>query len=119
MQLPLYSPCRIPEKEFLKAFKSAPRLKTKVNNFHKQMASNNNAEDEFVAIRPEWTTVDRIIACRFDYPDLEFFGRCFTLPSGNLFLLSKLLLMCGLSTCAPKYNVVHPLCCYYFSIFPT
>ncbi|XP_030476827.2 CHD3-type chromatin-remodeling factor PICKLE isoform X2 [Syzygium oleosum] len=54
----------IPEKEFLKAFKSTPRLKTKLNNFHKQMASNNNAEDEFVAIRPEWTTVDRIIACR-------------------------------------------------------
>lgn len=54
----------IPEKEFFKAFKSTPRLKQKVNNFHKQMASNNNADDEFVAIRPEWTTVDRIIACR-------------------------------------------------------
>lgn len=57
-------PWRIPEKEFLKAYKTNSRLKTKVNNFHRQMASNNNAEDEYVAIRPEWTTVDRIIASR-------------------------------------------------------
>lgn len=58
---------RVPEKEFLKAFKAHPRLKTKVNNFHRQMASITNSEDEFVAIRPEWTTVDRIIACRFNH----------------------------------------------------
>ncbi|KAK4769193.1 hypothetical protein SAY86_027343 [Trapa natans] len=54
----------VPEKEFVKAFKSNPRLRTKVNNFHKQMASNNNSEDDNVAIRPEWTMVDRIIASR-------------------------------------------------------
>jgi hypothetical protein len=57
---------RVPEKEFLKAFKNHPRLKTKVNNFHRQMASSNTSDEDFVAIRPEWTTVDRIIACRFD-----------------------------------------------------
>lgn len=57
----------MPEKEFLKAFKTHPRLKTKVNNFHRQMASNNNSEEDFVPIRPEWTTVDRILACRFDH----------------------------------------------------
>lgn len=51
----------------MKAFKAHPRLKTKVNNFHRQMESSNNSEDDFVAIRPEWTTVDRILACRF-YP---------------------------------------------------
>ncbi|GMJ11122.1 CYTOKININ-HYPERSENSITIVE 2, hypersensitive to red and blue 2, GYMNOS [Hibiscus trionum] len=56
----------VPEKEFLKAFKSNPRLRTKVNNFHRQMASNNSSEDDFVAIRPEWTTVDRVLACRGD-----------------------------------------------------
>jgi len=61
------TPHRVPEKEFLKAFKSNPRLKTKVNNFNRQMASNNNSEDEFVAIRPEWTTVDRILACRLTH----------------------------------------------------
>lgn len=61
------SPQRVPEKEFLKAFKSNPRLRTKVNNFHRQMASNNNSEDDFVAIRPEWTTVDRILACRLSH----------------------------------------------------
>ncbi|PQQ21046.1 CHD3-type chromatin-remodeling factor PICKLE [Prunus yedoensis var. nudiflora] len=56
----------VPEKEFVKAFKAHPRLKTKVNNFHRQMESSNNSEDDFVAIRPEWTTVDRILACRGD-----------------------------------------------------
>lgn len=58
---------RVSEKEFLKAFKSNPRLKTKVNNFHRQMASSNTSDEDFVAIRPEWTMVDRIIACRFNY----------------------------------------------------
>jgi len=55
---------RVPEKEFQKAYKSNHRLKTRVNNFHRQMESFNNSEDDFVAIRPEWTTVDRILACR-------------------------------------------------------
>lgn len=56
---------RVPEKEFLKAFKTHPRLKTKVNNFHQKMASVNTSDEDFVAIRPEWTTVDRILACRY------------------------------------------------------
>lgn len=60
-----YHCCRVPEKEFLKAYKLHPRLKTKVNNFHRQMSSMTNSEEEYVAIRPEWTTVDRILARRF------------------------------------------------------
>ncbi|KAL9226735.1 hypothetical protein vseg_002510 [Gypsophila vaccaria] len=56
----------VPEKQFIVAFKTLPGLKTKVNNFHRQMSSVNNLEDDYVAIRPEWTTVDRIIACRGD-----------------------------------------------------
>lgn len=56
---------RVPEKEFLKAFKAHPRLKTKVNNFHRQ-GLKESPEEDFVAIRSEWITVDRIIACRFD-----------------------------------------------------
>ncbi|KAK9683495.1 hypothetical protein RND81_10G145300 [Saponaria officinalis] len=56
----------VPEKEFMKAFKTLPGLKAKVNNFHRQMSSVNNLDDDFVAIRPEWTTVDRILACRGD-----------------------------------------------------
>ncbi|KAK4274486.1 hypothetical protein QN277_017696 [Acacia crassicarpa] len=56
----------VPEKEFLKAYKTHPRLKTKVNNFHRQMSSVNTSDEDFVAIRPEWTTIDRIIACRGD-----------------------------------------------------
>ncbi|KAI4376194.1 hypothetical protein MLD38_013984 [Melastoma candidum] len=62
----------IPEKEFLKAYKSNSRLKTKINNFNKQMASNNSAEDEYVPIRPEWTTVDRIIASRGEDDEMEY-----------------------------------------------
>ncbi|XP_022981141.1 CHD3-type chromatin-remodeling factor PICKLE [Cucurbita maxima] len=62
----------VPEKEFIRAFKTHPRLKTKVNNFHKQMASNNNAEEDYVAIRPEWTTVDRILACRENDEEKEY-----------------------------------------------
>ncbi|CAI9759692.1 unnamed protein product [Fraxinus pennsylvanica] len=54
----------VPEKEFVKAYKANPRLKTKVNNFNRQFSSINNSEDEHVAIRLEWTTVDRILACR-------------------------------------------------------
>ncbi|KAI3902301.1 hypothetical protein MKW92_048806 [Papaver armeniacum] len=52
----------VPEKEFLKAFKAHPGLRTKVNNFNNKSTTANNSEDDFVAIRPEWTTVDRILA---------------------------------------------------------
>lgn len=48
----------MPEKDFIKAFKTHPRLKTKVNNFHKQMSSSNNPEEDYVAIRPEWIAGD-------------------------------------------------------------
>ncbi|CAH1442278.1 unnamed protein product [Lactuca virosa] len=54
----------VPEKEFIKAYKELPRLRTKVNNFRKQMNVGNNSEDEYVPIRPEYTMVDRILACR-------------------------------------------------------
>ncbi|XP_044463556.1 CHD3-type chromatin-remodeling factor PICKLE-like isoform X3 [Mangifera indica] len=60
----------VPEKEFIKAYKSHPRLKTKVNNFNRQ--PNSNTEEDFVAIRPEWTTVDRILACRGDEDGKEY-----------------------------------------------
>lgn len=60
--------CRVPEKEFTKAYKTLPRLKTKVNNFNKQSSSLNSSEDDCAAIRPEWTTVDRVLACRYHLP---------------------------------------------------
>ncbi|KAE8701589.1 CHD3-type chromatin-remodeling factor PICKLE [Hibiscus syriacus] len=62
----------VPEEEILKAFKSNPHLRTKLNNFHRQMESKNKSEDDFVAIRPEWTTVDRILACRGDEDEKEY-----------------------------------------------
>jgi hypothetical protein len=58
---------RVLEEEFLKAFKYNTGLKTKVNNFHHQLTPDKKLDEDFVAIRPEWTMVDRIIACRFSY----------------------------------------------------
>ncbi|XP_027356637.1 CHD3-type chromatin-remodeling factor PICKLE isoform X2 [Abrus precatorius] len=70
----------VPEKEFLKAFKTHPRLKTKVNNFHQKMASVNTSDEDFVAIRPEWTTVDRILACRGGDDEREYLVKWKELP---------------------------------------
>uniref|UniRef100_A0A5B7BD29 Putative CHD3-type chromatin-remodeling factor PICKLE n=1 Tax=Davidia involucrata TaxID=16924 RepID=A0A5B7BD29_DAVIN len=70
----------VPEKEFLKAYKAHPRLKTKVNNFHRQMSSMNNSEDDFVAIRPDWTTVDRFLACRGLDDEKEYLVKWKELP---------------------------------------
>lgn len=70
----------VPEKEFLKAFKTLPRLKTKVSNFHRQMESMNTSEDDFIAIRPEWTTVDRVIAIRGDDEQKEYLVKWKELP---------------------------------------
>ncbi|GAV59961.1 SNF2_N domain-containing protein/Helicase_C domain-containing protein/Chromo domain-containing protein/PHD domain-containing protein/DUF1086 domain-containing protein/DUF1087 domain-containing protein/CHDCT2 domain-containing protein [Cephalotus follicularis] len=70
----------VPEKEFLKAFKSNPRLKIKVKNFHRQTASNNNSEDDAVAIRRDWITVDRILACRGDNDEKEYLVKYKELP---------------------------------------
>ncbi|KAL2346668.1 hypothetical protein Fmac_000668 [Flemingia macrophylla] len=70
----------VPEKEFLKAFKAHPRLKTKVNNFHQKMASVNTSDEDFAAIRPEWTTVDRILACRGDDDEREYLVKWKELP---------------------------------------
>lgn len=58
------------EKDFVKAYKDNPRLRMKVNNFNRQMDVANNSEDEYVGLRPEWTTVDRILACRFIHQSL-------------------------------------------------
>ncbi|XP_024982833.1 CHD3-type chromatin-remodeling factor PICKLE [Cynara cardunculus var. scolymus] len=62
----------VPEKEFIKAYKELPRLRTKVNNFRKQMPVGSNSEDDFVPIRPEYTMVDRILACRQDDEEKEY-----------------------------------------------
>ncbi|XP_015079213.1 CHD3-type chromatin-remodeling factor PICKLE isoform X1 [Solanum pennellii] len=70
----------VPEKEFLKAYKLHPRLKTKVNNFHRQMSSMTNSEEDYVAIRSEWTTVDRILACRGEGEEKEYLVKWKELP---------------------------------------
>ncbi|KAK3036792.1 hypothetical protein RJ639_030484 [Escallonia herrerae] len=78
----IYHP-RVPEKEFVKAYKAHPRLRTKVNNFQRQMSSANNTEDDFVAIRPEWTTVDRILACRAEMDSASFRNKSDTDANGR------------------------------------
>ncbi|KAK3131779.1 hypothetical protein QOZ80_6AG0511350 [Eleusine coracana subsp. coracana] len=54
----------ISEKEYLEVAKTHPRLKTRLNNFHRQMDLMDKSDDDCAAIRPEWTTVDRILATR-------------------------------------------------------
>lgn len=54
----------MPEHEFEKAYKSISGLETMVNQFHSTMESLGNNAYDFVAIPPEWVTVDRIISCR-------------------------------------------------------
>ncbi|KAD5802976.1 hypothetical protein E3N88_14336 [Mikania micrantha] len=61
------------KKGFIKAYKELPRLRTKVNNFRKQMPVGNNSEDDFVPIRPEYTMVDLILACRQDDEEKEYY----------------------------------------------
>ncbi|CAA2968529.1 CHD3-type chromatin-remodeling factor PICKLE [Olea europaea subsp. europaea] len=62
----------VSEKDFVKAYKDNPRLRMKVNNFNRQMDVANNSEDEYVGLRPEWTTVDRILACRGAEEEKEY-----------------------------------------------
>ncbi|XP_074567339.1 CHD3-type chromatin-remodeling factor PICKLE [Curcuma longa] len=63
----------VPEKEFLKAAKTHPRLKSRLSTFHKQMETLNKSDDDWVAIRPEWTTVDRVLASRNTGDEREYF----------------------------------------------
>lgn len=63
----------IPEDEFKKASKTNPRLKTRLNKFKEQMGSMNKSEDEWIAIRPEWTTVDRVLASRKTGDQREYY----------------------------------------------
>ncbi|KAG2604632.1 hypothetical protein PVAP13_4NG114681 [Panicum virgatum] len=56
--------CQRCGKKYLEAAKIHPRLKTRLNNFRKQMDSVEKSDDDFIAIRPEWTTVDRILSSR-------------------------------------------------------
>ncbi|XP_073223963.1 CHD3-type chromatin-remodeling factor PICKLE isoform X2 [Cicer arietinum] len=73
--------CRwVPEEEFLKAFKNNPRIKTKLNNFHRQMAPVRKMEEDFAAIRPEWTMVDRILDCRGEDDAKEYLVKWRELP---------------------------------------
>nr|CAD1825673.1 unnamed protein product [Ananas comosus var. bracteatus] len=70
----------VTENEFLKASKAHPRLKTRLNNFHRQMDSMDKSDDDWVAIRPEWTTVDRIIASRKAGDEREYLVKWKELP---------------------------------------
>ncbi|MCO5576552.1 hypothetical protein L7F22_030364 [Adiantum nelumboides] len=57
----------VPETELEKAVKSYSGLKMKLNNFRRQLDSLkglNAIEDEWTPIRPEWTTVEKVLDSR-------------------------------------------------------
>lgn len=58
---------RVMANDVEKGMKSFPGLRMKLNYFHKQLeaAKRWNADEERVPVRPEWTTVDRILDTRF------------------------------------------------------
>ncbi|KAL0687147.1 hypothetical protein Bca4012_086824 [Brassica carinata] len=62
----------VAEEEFQKAYKFIRRLRSRVIKFHSTMESMSNSGDDFVAIHPEWTPVDRIIDCRGEGEDKEY-----------------------------------------------
>ncbi|PKA66152.1 CHD3-type chromatin-remodeling factor PICKLE [Apostasia shenzhenica] len=70
----------VPEEEFRKACKANPRLRTRLNTFQKQMNSVDGNDDDWVPVRPEWTTVDRIIASRKCGDGREYFVKWKELP---------------------------------------
>ncbi|CAM0913118.1 unnamed protein product [Alopecurus aequalis] len=54
----------VPEDEYFEAAKIHPRLKTRLNNFNRQFELIDRSDDDYVPIRPEWTTVDRVLTSR-------------------------------------------------------
>lgn len=54
----------VTEDEYLDAAKMHPRLKTRLNNFNKHFEPIDKSDDDFAAIRPDWTTVDRVLSSR-------------------------------------------------------
>ncbi|XP_013591527.1 PREDICTED: CHD3-type chromatin-remodeling factor PICKLE [Brassica oleracea var. oleracea] len=62
----------VAEEEFQKAYKFIRRLRSRVIKFHSTMESMSNSGDDFVAIHPEWTIVDRIIDCRGESEEKEY-----------------------------------------------
>jgi hypothetical protein len=57
---------RVMANDVEKGMKSFPGLRMKLNYFHKQLeaAKRWNTDEERVPVRPEWTTVDRILDTR-------------------------------------------------------
>ncbi|CAA7041549.1 unnamed protein product [Microthlaspi erraticum] len=70
----------VPEKVFEKAYKSIRLLRKRVTKFHEKMEIIRNNGGEHVAIRPEWTTVNRIIDCRGVDGDKEYLVKYKELP---------------------------------------
>mgnify|MGYP007067648976 FL=1 len=59
---------RVSEAELERAVKTYSGLKMKLNNFRRQLESlkglNNSLEDDWAPIRPEWTTVEKVLDSR-------------------------------------------------------
>ncbi|WVY90000.1 hypothetical protein V8G54_035514 [Vigna mungo] len=70
----------VPEGEFLKAFKTQPGLKIRINSLHRRIESAKNFNEDFVGIRSEWTMVDRILASRVNDDTNEYLVKWKDLP---------------------------------------
>ncbi|XP_059076152.1 CHD3-type chromatin-remodeling factor PICKLE isoform X5 [Cryptomeria japonica] len=70
----------ISQEDFERAFKSYPQLKTRLNNFHRQLDSVNASNDDWMPLRSEWVTVDRVINCRMTGNVYEYLIKWKDLP---------------------------------------
>ncbi|KAJ1698567.1 hypothetical protein LUZ63_007079 [Rhynchospora breviuscula] len=63
----------VSESEFTKSATVYHRLKQRLNTYYRHSESVDKSDEEWVAIRPEWTSVDRIIASRKGEDGTEYF----------------------------------------------
>ncbi|KAJ3695446.1 hypothetical protein LUZ60_000823 [Juncus effusus] len=54
----------VAESEFARAAMTYPRLKQRLNTFHRHTDGVDKTDEEWVPVRPEWTSVDRILSSR-------------------------------------------------------
>jgi chromodomain-helicase-DNA-binding protein 4 len=64
---------RVTVEDLERGMKTFPGLRMKLTHFHKMLDASKNwntPDEDRLAIRPEWTTVDRVLDMRFDADSL-------------------------------------------------
>lgn len=80
-----------------------------------------NSEDDWVAIRPEWTTVDRIIATRLDpqsvrFRFLSYWGLVLLIVKRQCYSIKFIFFLTGVLLC--KVIQSNHLCAFIFCPLP-